>query len=153
MKSKYNLLILIAVAAASLIVSCYRSRRAEIVLIPDGYVGWVKIEYAISGANPLAVFKKSYEVTVPPNGHVQTSSEMAPGLASDRYYYVDGLGHRRELKIADSVDSSRGMIRATHYFTIPAMAGQNARTLRVFFVGSAQEYQRAKKDQDYLLSM
>jgi len=78
---------------------------------------------------------------------------MTSGLAHDEYYYVDEHGQKRSLKIAPAVDSRDGSIRAMHYFTIPKLENQQARQFRVFFVGTAADYQQARKDQDYLLSL
>ncbi len=145
--------IIISIAVIGLNVSCYRSRKPDVFLMPDGYVGWVKIEYGSSTGSVLPVVNKAYELPIPASGHLQTSNEMESGFAADHYFYVDKAGNRKELQLADQIDSSVGMIRATHYFTIPEMTGQKARTFHVFFVGSAEDYSHAKKDQKYLLSM
>jgi hypothetical protein len=128
-------------------------RRREVVLIPSGYVGWVRISYGVKEEPGLQVERGAYEIVVPTNGRIATSSPMTSGLAHDEYYYVSEDGQRKPLMIASAVDSPDGRIRAMHYFTIPKLKNQQARQFRVFFVGTAEDYQRARKDQDYLLSL
>ena len=132
---------------------CDHWRRPEVVSIPSGYVGWVRINYGVKGEPPLQVQRRAYQIVVPQSGRIATSSPMTSGLAHDECYYVDERGQRKLLKVAPAVDSPDGNIRATHYFTIPKLENQQARQFRVFFVGTAADYQQARKDQDYLLSL
>jgi hypothetical protein len=147
--------VLAGIASIALFMSqgCGHWRRPEVVLIPNGYVGWVRISYAVKGEPALQVQRCAYEIVVPQNGRIATSSPMTSGLAHDEYYYVDEHGQRRSLKIAPAVDSRDGSIRAMRYFTIPKLENQQARQFRVFFVGTAADYQQARKNQDYLLSL
>jgi hypothetical protein len=124
-----------------------------VVSIPSGYVGWVRISYGVKGEPALQVQQSAYQIAVPRTGRIATSSFMTSGLAHDEYYYVDECGQRNSLKIAPAVDSLDGNIRAMHYFTIPKLENQQARQFRVFFVGTAADYQQARKDQDYLPSL
>ena len=98
---------------------CDHGRRPEVVSIPSGYVGWVRINYGVNGEPPLQVQRRAYQIVVPQSGRIATSSPMTSGLAHDEYYYVDERGQRKLLKVAPAVDSPDGNIRATHYFTIP----------------------------------
>lgn len=123
------------------------------VSIPKGYVGWVRISYGVKGEPALQVKRCAYQIVIPQSGRIATSSPMTSGLAHDEYYYVDEHGQRKALKSSPAVDSPDGSIRAMHYFTIPRLENQQARQFRVFFVGTAADYQQARKDQDYLLSL
>lgn len=147
--------VLAGIAGIALFMSqgCDHWRRPEVVLVPSGYVGWVRISYGVEGEPALQVQRGAYQIVVPQSGRIATSSPMASGLAHDEYYYVDEHGQKRLLKIALAVDSTDGSIRAMHYFTIPKLENQQARQFRVFFVGTTADYQQARKDQDYLLSL
>ena len=128
-------------------------RPTDIVLIPNGYIGWVRINYDVNGQPPLRKVWFAYRIEIPADGRIATSSSLASGLATDQYYYVNEHGQKKLLKIANTADSPDGNIRAFHYFTIPQMKNEQARQFRIFFVGTAADYQRARKDQDYLLSL
>jgi hypothetical protein len=70
-------------------------RRPYRFLIPDGYVGWVKVEFNVKGAPPLLFKDGCYTFEVPTSGRFQTSSDEEFGLARDQYYYVAGDSKRR----------------------------------------------------------
>ncbi len=79
------LLILLLSTAA-----CEREhRRPAEIYFPDGYVGWVRIEYGVPGAPALQrdFFGPMEYQRFPPSGLLQTSSELYDGAASVRYYY------------------------------------------------------------------
>lgn len=65
-------------------------RRPSRFLIPDGYVGWVKVEFEVSGAPPLPLEGGEYQFRVPASGVLRTSSMEEFGWAKDHYlYYSD----------------------------------------------------------------
>ena len=70
----------------------YHGRRPAKVYIPDGYVGWVRIEYGVANAPRLetdTLGPWEYQ-RFPPTGLLQTSSILKDGAASaDTYYYQE----------------------------------------------------------------
>ena len=67
-------------------------RRPAKVYIPEGYIGWLRIEYGVPGAPKLkADYFGPWEYQrFPPSGLLQTSSELGDGAASeDSFYYSD----------------------------------------------------------------
>jgi hypothetical protein len=68
-------------------------------LIPDGYSGWVRVEFEIPGAPPLPVDAGQTVVKIPSTGSLQTSSPEQYGWANDTYAFYSNAGHR---SIADS---------------------------------------------------
>src|SRR5436305_15270354 len=74
------------------IVNCRSElrRHPHRYLIPEGYVGWVKIEYEVSDAPPLPLDKGFYVCNIPPSGVLKTSSSVEEGWAKDEYLYVAG---------------------------------------------------------------
>ena len=63
-------------------------------LIPDAYVGWVRIQYGVATAPSLAREGKYWVVTIGPDGKAQTSSLPPEGWASDQFFYQSGGQHR-----------------------------------------------------------
>lgn len=62
-------------------------RRSARFLVPEGYVGWVRVEFQSSGAPPVPVENGEYVFQIPPSGLLKTSSSEQYGWAKDRYYY------------------------------------------------------------------
>ena len=68
-------------------------------LIPEGYSGWIRVEFEIPGAPPLPQDGGQTVIKIPPSGSLQTSSPEQYGWASDSYaFYSSG----RERPIPDS---------------------------------------------------
>src|SRR5437868_933559 len=67
-------------------------QRPAKVYIPDGYVGWVRIEYGVQGAPELQTdFFGPWEYQwFPASGLLQTSSPLRDGAASVNYFYYSG---------------------------------------------------------------
>lgn len=72
-------------------------RRPSRYLIPDGYVGWVRIDYKVEEAPALLVEDGFYLMKFPPDGHLRTSSPNDYGWATDEYFYYLG-SDRKPLK-------------------------------------------------------
>lgn len=67
-------------------------RRPAKIYIPEGYIGWVRIEYGVQGAPKLKTdFLGPWEYQkVPQSGLLQTSSELGDGAASaDSFFYSE----------------------------------------------------------------
>src|SRR5258708_427830 len=79
-----SLILLLALTSST----CQKpARRANRYLIPDGYVGWVRVDYKINDALALPIEDGYYLIKFPPTGRVQTSIGMEEGYALDQYYY------------------------------------------------------------------
>src|ERR1019366_2011871 len=70
------------------------TRPASRFLIPEGYTGWIRIEFEVQGAPPLPVEAGEYIVKIPPDGVLRTSSAEQYGWARDHYYYYSAQGMR-----------------------------------------------------------
>src|ERR1041385_8868642 len=71
-----------------------RQRRPNRYLIPDGYVGWVRINYRIKEAPILPIEDGYYLFKFPESGIINTSSEGEEGFAPDEYYYYSEQARR-----------------------------------------------------------
>jgi hypothetical protein len=65
--------------------------------IPDGYIGWVSIEFGTNGP-PLQFVNGAYICRIPSAGLLQTSSSLEEGWATDEYSYYSESGNVRALK-------------------------------------------------------
>jgi len=75
------------------------NRKPSRYLIPEGYVGWVRMTFNVKDAPPLSIEDGLYLFRFPPSGSLQTSSDIEYGVSSgDDYYYYCG-DERRKLKL------------------------------------------------------
>lgn len=90
----------LAVAGCEAIWTLLRDdRRPNRYLIPDGFVGWVRIDYEVEWASGLPVEDGFRVYRIPPSGLLETSSAVESGWASDEYYYVDSSGNWERLPV------------------------------------------------------
>jgi hypothetical protein len=116
-------------------------QRPAKVYIPDGYVGWVRIEYGVPNAPRLKTdFFGPWEYQkFPPTGLLQTSSELKDGAASADYSYYSG----DNLKPLGNEFVNGGIISGC--FRKPDGAPLE-RKFDTFFVGPAAEYEKHKQE-------
>jgi hypothetical protein len=67
-------------------------RRPSHYLIPDGYVGWVRIEVEVPNASPVPIEEGHYIFKIPKSGLLQTSTSLEYGWARDQYFYYSDTG-------------------------------------------------------------
>ncbi len=68
------------------------ARTPDRFLIPAGYLGYVRVDYAVKGAKPLAKLENHFIIPIPASGYLQTSTKYEPGRAIDDFYYVTSSG-------------------------------------------------------------
>ena len=90
-KLAFSLLMLGTILVAD---SCGAHTRAEVWLIPPGYVGWLRLDYSVKGAVSLPIESGRYVVKMPPSGRLQTSSENRPRSDRNSYFTVVGDSRR-----------------------------------------------------------
>lgn len=95
-----------------------KARTPLLVVIPEGYVGWVRIEYGVPELAALQIQDGRYTITIPRSGIGRKSSQCEPGFADDKYCYVSEGGQKTELKEASQLDCREGMIRSRQMFAI-----------------------------------
>lgn len=145
-------IILLFVTLFSLMVGCQvKERRPSKYLIPQNYVGWVRIDFNVESAPILPIEDNYYLFKIPLSGHFETSSNIEYGTADDEYFYYSG-DKRKKLQIPMIDDS--GMIRAgfngqREKGTMNSNERQPISTFAYFFVGTdedLQEYGQAKDE-------
>jgi hypothetical protein len=97
-KSALHLLMVLLATCAFLAAGCRSLIHPSRYLIPEGYVGWIRIDFKVADAPPTPVEDGYPLYKIPTSGILQTASgfEYGEGLP-DEYYYYSG-NSRRQLK-------------------------------------------------------
>jgi DNA-binding PadR family transcriptional regulator len=129
--------IVLAVGLASWIALTLRgsSHPASCFLIPEGYVGWVKVEFGVPGAPPLPMEGGTYVVRFSPSGFLKTSTPEQSSGGRDSYYYYSDSGTRA---LADRTSGAGSLIWGQFHSQAFGSSGQH--TYEQFFVGTEQQF-------------
>ncbi len=114
------------------------SRPPSRYLIPDGYVGWVRVEYDVSGAPPLPVEDGRFLLKFPAKPFLQTSSPERFGWAKDEFFYYRDSTQR---PLAQTGRGGGGDIWGR--INGEAMTTTGKRQYEEFFVGTERQFQQA----------
>jgi hypothetical protein len=109
-------------------------------LLPDGYRGWVIIQYEVRGQPELVVDKCKHTIKIPASGVFKTSSVRKIGYGVDRYFLVSSTGTKQAIPDRNSADSDcihRTCILDLRYFSRPSKT-------TLFFVGTKPEMESSK---------
>lgn len=102
------------------------------LLIPSGYVGWVRIEYQVPNAPPLPREGKYLLLRLEKNGTLRTSSDLPAGWAHDQFFYYSEKTRR---PLSNAGWCKGGMIWGE--VTVPNEASP---MLQKFFVGTEDQF-------------
>jgi hypothetical protein len=114
--------------------------RSSRFLIPDGYVGWVRVEFEISNAPPLPLVDGDYVFQIPATGLLKTSSPEQYGWANDRYYYYS----KESVRVLPDARQRAGSL-IWGKINGEESAAQNKKTYEEFFVGTEQQFREQSK--------
>ena len=116
------------------------TRHPSRFLIPEGYVGWVRVEFDVSGAPPLPLEGGEYLFKFSPSGLLRTSSPEEFGWAKDRYFYYSDTGTRPlpDLGSAASARMIWGNINGE------GSGIQGKKKYEEFFVGSEEQFKEQR---------
>jgi hypothetical protein len=117
----------------------HESLRSSRFLIPDGYTGWVRVEFEVQGAPPLPIDHGEYTIKLPADGVLRTSSAEQYGWAHDRYYYYSG---QNMPSLPDSGASA--MIWGKLNGETAGASGKEK--YEEFFVGTADQFKNQSKE-------
>lgn len=88
-------------------VGCAQSRKPDLLLIPDGYVGWIQVSYGIKGAPALPNWKGFRFHKFGSDGEIRTSSATTTGWAKDKVFTSTKKGWK---ELAATAPEGKGMI-------------------------------------------
>lgn len=104
-------------------------------LVPEGYVGWLLLEYNIKSAEPAPMVGVSSTFQFPPNGVLNTSSQGPTPGAEDEFFYYSSDGSLRE--VSRDYTNGKGLIWGQYEESRNGIMSQFG-----FFVGSEEQYKR-----------
>jgi hypothetical protein len=115
--------------------------RASRFLIPEGYTGWIRVDFEVRGAPPLPMEDGQYILKIPPGGELRTSSAEQYGWAEDHYYYYSAQGVR-SLPESNQAELIWGKINGKE------SAASGNRKYEEFFVGTARQFRDQVKGEN-----
>ncbi|TYR81659.1 hypothetical protein FZC66_07450 [Priestia megaterium] len=119
----------------SIIIGCSNSNetaRPSLYLIPEGYKGWVMVEYDKDNGEPTKTEGKYTVFNINENGVSKTKTLLThEGWATNKYYYVTKNGERKALKPGEMIHGATEGTENNHY------------TVEFFFVGTSEEFDQA----------
>jgi len=130
-----SLALFLGVAGWLTIDARHSIRHSSRFLIPEGYVGWVRVEFQIKDAPLLPVEGGECLFKFPPSGLLRTSSSEEYGWAKDHYFYYSEKGTRI---LRDTGPSSERLIWGK--INGEESGSQGKRKYEEFFVGTEQQF-------------
>lgn len=91
--SYLNKLLIVVFLSAVLFFGAYvwwTHRTSRYYYLPKGFHGWVTIKFEKEGAPPLEIKDGAYQIYIPPDGILETSSRLESGWARDEFFFTDG---------------------------------------------------------------
>ncbi len=82
-------------------------RQPNLFLIPNGYIGWLHVEYEVKGAPALPVWKGFRLYKFSRKGIIRTSSPLLFGWAKDKMYFTTPKSWK---EVSETVNQGKGMI-------------------------------------------
>jgi hypothetical protein len=131
--SSATLLLLVALGAWFSINARNSTPRSMRFLIPEGYSGWVRIEFEVPDAPALPEDAGQPLLRIPPSGTLRTSSPEQYGWVNNSYAFYSSAGVRR---VPDSGPGKLiwGKINGE------ASGASGKRKYEEFFVGTEQQF-------------
>jgi len=130
----FSVLAVIGLSAWFALGAQHSQRPSSRFLISDGYVGWVRIEFAVADAPAMSAEQNQYVFRIPVDGVLRTSSAERYGWGKDEYFYSFERGLKRL--------SSEGAAGRMIWGKINGEQGgaRGPRPYEEFFVGTEQQF-------------
>ena len=146
--------ILFAFAGVAISAACQEreQRRPSRYLIPEGYVGWIRIDFKVKDAPPLPVEDERYLFKIPHSGHLKTSSDIEYGWASGDDFYYSGKTRR---KLVETMWGKGGMIWGQSNGSAEDSAGNKTAIYEHVFIGTEEQFKKCawERDENYNLKV
>ncbi|MFZ0563227.1 MAG: hypothetical protein WAM43_16560 [Terriglobales bacterium] len=121
----------------------HSSRHPSRFLIPEGFVGWLRVEFEVGDAPPLRIEGSDYLIKFPPSGLLRTSSPEEFGWAKDHYFYYSDKGTR---PLPDSGPAGDRMIWGN--INGEGSGVQGKKKYEEFFVGTEQQFKQQMRGEE-----
>jgi hypothetical protein len=136
-------LALVAGVAVWLTIDARHSiRHSSGFFIPDGYVGWVQVEFQVPDASVLPVIDGESVYKFPRSGLLTTSSSEEYGWAKDHYFYYSEEGTRM---LPETGRGGGGLIWGKINGEGAGALGK--RKYEEFFVGTEEQFREQASEQ------
>jgi len=135
---KQHVTLLMIMLSLPILAGC-EVKRDEVYEIPDGYEGWVRIEFNRPECPPLPQRGHAVLYPIGNNGTLCTKDRMPIGWSTEDYFSVGARGRRKLPTYASARDDSLVWGEAT------TTVGDDLAVAYIFFVGSKSEYEDAVK--------
>jgi hypothetical protein len=129
----FTLLLLTGLALWLNVSARSSTRHSSRFLIPEGYTGWIRVEFEVQSAAPLSMEDGEYVLKIPADGILRTSSREQYGWARDHYYY-ESAGGVRPLPDSGALGLIWGKINGEE------SGASGKQEFEEFFVGTAQQF-------------
>lgn len=140
---------LFVLGAVSGLTGCTERRTSDRYLIPQGYTGWIVVQYGVAGAPATPLENGFLLYSIPRNGRLKTSSTLLYGRGKDEFYYVSPTGQRQPL--ANTI-SGGGLIWGESVGSKETHQGQlvtQSPVTKTFFVGTEKQFNKAGPKPSY----
>jgi hypothetical protein len=107
-------------------------------LIPEGYVGWVRIDFNVKDAPPLPVEDGYYLLKIPLTGRLKTSSRPMEIKGEQYYYFSDSARHRLEISTLSAICMVRNP------FIGAVQEHDTTKIFRYIYIGPKSSYEKYK---------
>lgn len=122
------------------------THRYHRYLIPEGYVGWVRVDFNVKDAPALPTKGGYPTLKIPLSGRLQTSSDDDFGVLYGAFYYFsDEKKYRLPINTADDSCMIWGHFQGPVW---TAETTDRPRKFRYFFVGPRDEYYKYRCGED-----
>ena len=138
-----TIVVFIGVAGWFLVSAKKTSRNASRFLIPEGYVGWLRIEFEVAGAPPVPTEGGEYLFKFQPAGVLKTSSKERYGWAKDHYYYYSD---RRVRQLPETGPGGGGLVWGR--INGEGSGSYGSSKYEEFFVGTEKEFREETEDRN-----
>ena len=131
--------LLVSLAFAFALCGCKKARTACVYEIPEGFTGWILIEFGRTNCPPLMKRDGKLVFEIGRDGRLCTSSPLQYGWAKVEYFYVG----KARIAIPCTVSGGGGLIWGSS--TGSTQTGNVERKFESFFVGPEDQFTQADK--------
>lgn len=132
-------LLAVSCVAMLALAGCSKARTASVYEIPEGFTGWVLIEFGNKNCPPLERKDGKHIIVIGSDGHFCTSSQLEYGWAKDTYFYVG----KSRTEIQSTMSGGSGLIWGGS--TGGVQTGSVEKTYTRFFVGTEEQFTNSAK--------
>ena len=103
-------------------------------IVPQGYSGWLRLDYQVKGAKPLPLVNNCILVKFSKTGRLKTSSAKVTGWSAFEYYYESRSGQLQRLQGQPNTILGKGAVMV--------WGEGGGGKFRIFFVGTRDQFEQ-----------